>query len=72
MASGGSTGYWTVEAMRAAEVQAAVAKAVTAEREGIIALAIRTRATCYGDGGGHSFADLLRAGAAGTGPSDGH
>ena len=71
MASGGSTGYWTVEAMRQAEIAAAVGKAVTAEREGIIALAVRTRATCYG-AGGHSFADLLRAGAAGTGPGDGH
>jgi hypothetical protein len=37
VASGGSTGYWTVEAMRAAEVQAAVGKAVTAERERIAA-----------------------------------
>ena len=37
MASGGSTGYWTVEAMRQAEVQAAVAKAVAAERERIAA-----------------------------------
>jgi hypothetical protein len=37
VASGGSTGYWTVEAMRAAEVQAAVAKAVAAERERIAA-----------------------------------
>ena len=67
MASGGSTGYWTVEAMRQAEIQAAVAKAVTAERERIIALAIRTRAACYGVGG-HSFADLLGPDAAGTGP----
>ena len=66
MASGGSTGYWTVEAMRQAEIAAAVAKAVTAEREGIIALAVRTRATCYG-AGGHSFADLLGPAAARTG-----
>ena len=43
-----------------------VAAAVAAEREGIIALAIRTRATCYG-AGGHSFADLLGPAAARTG-----
>jgi len=66
MASGGPTGHWTVASLRQAEIAAAVAKAVTAEREGIIALAVRTRATCYG-AGGHSFADLLGPAAARTG-----
>ena len=37
MASGGSTGYWTVASLRQAEIAAAVAKAVTAERERIAA-----------------------------------
>jgi hypothetical protein len=63
MASGGSTGYWTVEAMRQAEVQAAVGKAVAAERERVCKIADDVGAR-YLDGGDWSasarLSDLIR------------